>query len=100
MDVILFNEFQRQLDQVQKAKTTTTLKAKEKPINKLEHELITANRKLVTESAELAKQLKEAEGRIRNLETLFRGYHKKLTPKEVTVLIEKGIQNIIENDKA
>lgn len=92
MDATLFNEFQRQLDQVQKTKTTTILKKEQKPINKLESELLKDNCKLVAESEDLRKQLKRAEERIRNMEKLFRDSHKKLTPKEVKILIENSIQ--------
>lgn len=90
----MFKEFQRQLDQVQKAKTATSIKKEGKPINNLENELLKNNRTLVAESEELRKKLKKAEERIRNMEKLFRDSHKKLTPKEVKVLIDNAMDKM------
>lgn len=82
------------MDQVQKSKSArSSSKTPVKRINETENGLLKDNRKLVAESEELRKKLKKAEERVRNMEKLFRDSNKKLSPKEIKVLINKTVHN-------
>lgn len=86
-------EFQRQLDQVQQSKSGLSEKKPQVRIHKEELGLLKANQKLVAESDELRRKLKTAEERVRNMEKLFRDANKKMTPKEVRILIDKKMKS-------
>lgn len=91
MESTLFMEFQRQLDQLQVSKATEkSAKRPKEIINRIEKDLIKDNHKLVADTEQLRRDLKRAEERIRSLEKLFRDSHKKLTPKEVKILLNKS----------
>lgn len=93
-DSVVFQEFQRQLDQVQMARCAGPSKKIAEPrINDTENELLKDNRKLVAESEDLRKKLKKSEERVRNMEKLFRDSNKKLTPNEVKALIKNASIN-------
>lgn len=86
-------EFQRQLDQVQQSKSGLSEKKAQVRVQKEEFEMLKANQKLVAEAEDLRRKLKSAEERVRNMEKLFRDANKKMTPKEVRILIDKKLKS-------
>lgn len=93
MESTLFMEFQRQLDQVQQSKSGLCEKKAQMRVQKEEFEMLKANQKLVAEAEDLRRKLKSAEERVRNMEKLFRDANKKMTPKEVRILIDKKLKS-------